>query len=166
LSVSGQYLARRFGVDLRTIQRWAIKGHINREGTDEYDLDSADLYYIERLQDEIERYKKTFEGDGDGNPQARLVLAQCRKTEAEAALKELELEKAKALLIEIKEVQDTLSHVLTTVKSRISALPARVALQLSGMDDPRAIAALLTKILDEALNELSGLFENGEVSDE
>ena len=30
----------------------------------------------------------------------------------------------------------------------------------------KAIAALLTKVLDEALNELSALFENGDVSNE
>lgn len=162
MSVPGQYLAKRFGVDLRTIQRWAAKELINRDNTDEYDLDSADLYFIEQLQDEIEKLKNA-NADPDGNPQTRLTLAQCRKTEAEAALKELELEKAKALLIEIKEVESTLSHVLTTVKSRIAALPARVASQLSGMTEPRAIAAHLTKVLDEALNELSGLFENGEI---
>lgn len=167
MSVSGQYLAKRFGVNARTIQRWAVEGHINRDGTDEYDLDSADLYFIEQLQDEIEKFKRAADAGSDGNPQTRLTLAQCRKTEAEAALKELELERAKALLIEIKEVESTLSHVLTTVKSRIAALPARVASQLSGMTEPRAIAAHLTKVLDEALNELSGLFENGEVdSDE
>lgn len=166
MSVSGQYLVKRFGVDIRTIQRWAIKGYINRDGTDEYDLDSADLYFIERLQNELEKYKKSANSTDGETPQTRLVIAQCRKTEAEAALKELELEKAKALLIEIREVESTLSHVLIMVKSRISALPARVASQVSGMNEPRAIAALLTKVLDEALNELSALFQNGDVEND
>ncbi|MEB3161548.1 MAG: terminase small subunit, partial [Synechocystis sp.] len=138
MSVSGQYLAKRFGVDLRTIQRWAVNGHINRDGTDEYDLDSADLFFIERLQDELERYRKSDASSGE-NLQNRYLLAQCRKLEAEAAVKELELERAKGLLIEIKDVESTLSHVLTTVRSRIVAIPARVAAQVSGMSEPKAI---------------------------
>jgi phage terminase Nu1 subunit (DNA packaging protein) len=157
-------VGRVTGVPSRTIENWKANGIIPVNQFNEVGVFAVFKQDLSRKEEEIDRLKGNSPTKDLGE---RLTLAQCRKIEAEADLKELELEKAKALLIEIKEVESTLSHVLTTVKSRIAALPARVASQVSGMTEPRAIAALLTKVLDEALNELSALFENGEVdSDE
>jgi phage terminase Nu1 subunit (DNA packaging protein) len=157
MDVSSKFLADRYGVSQRTIREWASKGLIVKTGKDSYELASADLHFINTLRNDLERSKNQIDPD---NPQTRLLIAQCRKTEAEAGLKELELEQTRNGLISIKEVEETLAHVLTITKSRLNCLPSRVASELSGMTEPRKISAKLQAVIDEALNELSRGFSS------
>ena len=157
-------VSRVTGVPVRTIENWKAKGTIAVNEFNEVGAIAVLKQDLTRKEEELDRLKIKSPAK---DLSERLTIAQCRKLEAEAAVKELELERAKGQLIEIKDVESTLSHVLTTVRSRIVAIPARVAAQVSGMSEPKAIAALLTNVFDEALNELAKLFEEqpGEVDD-
>jgi phage terminase Nu1 subunit (DNA packaging protein) len=159
MDVSGKFLADRYGVSTRTITTWATSGLIVRKSKDCYDLESADRYYISKLKDEIVKLSASPESGDPNNPQVRLTLAQCRKTEAEASLKELELDLRKGLLIDFKEVEEDLSEALEAIKAQFTALPGICSVKLSGMDNVREIEGYLTKLVDERLAELALSFD-------
>jgi phage terminase Nu1 subunit (DNA packaging protein) len=78
-----------------------------------------------------------------------------RFTAAAAELKEIQLAEKRKLMISIEDVAPILEDELANVRSRLLAMPGRLAPGLVGLLDPAAIEA---KILDEvtaALNELT-----------
>lgn len=162
--VSGDFLAQRFEVDQRTIQRWAKDGKIRRRNRDEFDIISADSWVISDLKQKLEKEQGTSESSRGRDA---LVIAQTRKFEAEAKLKELEYEQRTSQLIEISEAIGEVKDAFARIKSKLTAIPSRVALELSGLTNPRAISALLEEVIDEVLDELSTDFaSDGEQSEE
>ena len=155
MNVSGQFLADRYGVDLRTVQRWAKSGLIERLERDSYVLASSDLYFINKLRGDIDRFSATSLDENSDNLPARKLRAEIRKLEAEAAIKELDLEERKGTQVSFVDVVKDFGNVIMNVRSKFLSIPARLSLELSGMTDPRLIAALLQSVIDEALNDLS-----------
>jgi hypothetical protein len=99
----------------------------------------------------------------DSNPQKRLTLAQCRKIEAEAKLREFELRRLEGELLPLAEAIADFETALIAAKSKLLALPTRLSLQLSGMGgQPREIAQLLEDVICEALAALSAEFAEAE----
>lgn len=166
MNVSGQFLADRYGVDLRTVQRWAKTGLIERLERDSYVLASADLYFIDKLRGDISKMSATSLDQDANNLPAKKLQAEIRKLEAEAAIKELDLEERKGGLVAYGEAKNTFGNVLMQAKSKFLSIPARLSLELSGMSDPRLIAALLQSVIDEALNDLSAGLKQGDSADE
>lgn len=149
--VSSEYLAKRFGVNQRTIQRWGKESKINRgEESDQYDLISADDWVIADLQAKLESNKsKPTE-----NIREALMIAQTRKFEAEAKLKELDYETRMNKLIEVEQAVQEIDDAFARVKAKLLALPDRLALELSSENTPEFVRNLLESVIREALAEL------------
>lgn len=159
---SGEVCAKRWRVSSRTVRQWAAENLIKSNG-DGYDIISGDEHQFLRLEKEISKLSSS--GDSTpNNPQSRLTLAQCRKTEAEAGLKELELEERKGLLIPVQEAIDEVKGAFLKVRGKLLSIPSRMALELANVDDPLVIQRLLQDCVDESLENLT--VEIIEVSDE
>ncbi|MEO0835919.1 MAG: hypothetical protein AAFY16_08025, partial [Cyanobacteria bacterium J06642_3] len=55
------------------------------------------------------------------------------------------------------EVEETWSNLITTCGTKFAQLPAKLALQLSGMEIPEEIQQLLTEHIYECLSELGDI---------
>lgn len=113
-------VAQEFGCTDRTIQG-LVKLGMPKAGHGRYDLLACFRWYVAKLRDEA----KEQELDPLEQERKRLTMAQ-------ADLAEIELAKARGLLIPIETYkQHTLAH-LNTVRQRFLQLPAQIAPQLEG----------------------------------
>jgi DNA-binding transcriptional MerR regulator len=148
-------------VDERTIQRWAKKGLIKRIDIDCYDLESAIGYVLGDLRSQIESLNGTSVENPESLP-SRKLLAECRKLEAEAGKKEIELEQLKGELLPREEVLGEVVDAFAKIRAKVSAIPSKTALELSGLDSPLEIQRLLEGACDEVLAELNSEFLGGD----
>lgn len=79
-----------------------------------------------------------------------------RLTAARADKVELEVQAKKGELIAVKEVEKKWAAMLIAFRGKMLTIPTALAPELSGMDSPAEIEALLRRSIHEALNELSG----------
>lgn len=138
-------LAVEFGRDRRTVAA-AVAGltPIGREGR-------ADLY---RLTDVLPALV------GGGRP-TDLDDAKARKLAAEAELAELELAKARGEVVAIGDAAKLIAEEYTAVRSKLLALPTKLA-PLLNTDNTEATRALLARGIHEALDELVGAVSGGD----
>lgn len=150
-----QYLTARevanlVGVHSRSVENWSNNKYILK--TDEgYPLIAAFQHALKNERDRSDRAKSKEGADA-------LRDAQIRKTNAEAELRELEIEEKKGTLIPLTEALDEFKDGLARCRSKMTALPTRLALELSSVTDPKQISHLLTVAIDEALDELAADF--------
>lgn len=88
---------------------------------------------------------------------AKLYAVQREKIELEVAFK-------RGDLIRSAEVEKALANMLCAFRSKVLAIPNRVAQELAEELDPRLVAARLHEVLTECLSELArydGKHENG-----
>lgn len=87
--------------------------------------------------------------------ESRFDAARARKAEADARLAELAAAKACGTVVEIEAVAEIVGAELSTVRSRLLAMPAKLAPRLAAAGDARACQALVAEEVDAALTELS-----------
>ena len=61
---------------------------------------------------------------------------------------------------------DILSHIFTGLRNRMMALPSSMALELSGIDDPRLVQERLEDVIREILTEASRVFSGDSLARE
>ncbi|MBD2653134.1 hypothetical protein H6G45_06455 [Synechocystis sp. FACHB-383] len=149
---------RLTGLPRRTLKEWIDKGKISQSKSGYVNVIEVFQKNDERKQREIDRLK----GNTEENPQKRLTLAQCRKIEAEAKLREFELRRLEGELLPLAEAIADFETALIAAKSKLLALPTRLSLQLSGLDNPREISQVLEDVICEALAALSAEFAEAE----
>lgn len=118
---------------------------------DGYNLKDATRWYIKFLRDE----KKN-----GSNPETE---AKIRQLTAKASLTELELAKEREELLTVEDAIQVISESLTSIKSTLMSLPSRIAPQVLNMSTASEIEALVKKIINEALDELSEI--HGKITD-
>jgi hypothetical protein len=143
------------GVSRRTIKEWIDQKNIEQNDNGLVDLVVIFQRDIARKQKLIDRLKSQKEEQETENPNQRLLLAKCRTEEAQAGLKELELQKLRGEVINFTEALEQFQTALLTTRARFLALPSRMALQLAGTSEPKEVAAILTQAIDECLQELA-----------
>ena len=147
--LSAAEVAKYVGVHYRTIENWAAQEHLARENG-KYSLISALQYRIGQLNTEVEELKD--------NPKQLLQTQKLRhevnEREAIARIKMLEADKLEGKLVDSQEVLDTWKNAIANVKAKLIGIPAKLALELSGLEKPETIQARLTQVIDEALIEL------------
>lgn len=95
---------------------------------------------------------------------ADLIAAKVRDVNAAADLKELKLAILHGEYIKASDVEKMHADAVNRVKTKLLALPSKLTPQLSGQDlESKAVNAILTEAVNEALNELAqGERENEE----
>lgn len=82
--------------------------------------------------------------------------ARTRKMEADAAIAEIELQKAQKLLVKADDVEKVWSTILFAVRAKLIAIPSKAAPVLALENDVAVIKDILDNAVGEALSELAG----------
>jgi hypothetical protein len=148
--LSAAEVATWVGVHYRTIENWKASGKIeSKEG--KYGLKSAVKYRLQKLQRELDDLKN--------DPQAELKMqkfvAEVNTQKAIARIKTLEADQLEGTLVNAEEILVAWKDAIANCKAKLLSIPTKVALELSGYDNPKDIEDRLSSLLDEALSELS-----------
>ena len=71
-----------------------------------------------------------------------------------ARLKNLEADHKEGKLVDAEQVKQVWDNHNANCKAKLLSIPAKLALELSGIEEPELIQVRLTEIIDEALIEL------------
>ena len=89
-----------------------------------------------------------------------LEQAKVRLTNLQADKLEMELEVKRGTLVNSSEAAEAWRKYIYASKNRLTAIPAKLAYELSGIDDPMAVKQVLERSVDEVLRELSDTESN------
>lgn len=149
--LSAAEVAKYVGVHYRTVENWAAQEYLERKDG-KYGLISAFKYRIAQLNDEVTGLKD--------NPKAELQLQKLREEVAErkaiARIKTMEADLMEGKLINAELALHEWQGAIAKTKAKFLALPAKLALELSGLSKPEDIQLILARVIDEALVELGG----------
>ncbi len=84
----------------------------------------------------------------------RKLKAEADKEEALARIKNMEADKLAEKLVDAEEALNAWKNAIASAKAKLIGIPAKLALELSGLDKPEDIQARLARVIDEALIEL------------
>jgi hypothetical protein len=158
--LSAKELGEYIGKPIRTIENWAAAKHIKQNELGQYGLISAFKYQLATVEDKLVKAKEKLEEAETDKDEAKLLagkrkaIAEADKEEALAQIKQLELLKLKGELVDAVEVLDAWKSAIAKTKAKFISIPAKLALELSGMDKPEDVQVRLTQVIDEALVEL------------
>lgn len=143
-------LAELIGTSLVTVDAYRRRGmpYVSRGAKGRaWSYDTATVIKWLRDQDVA-----AIQGDAAG---VTLDEAQRRKTIAEAMKAEYEVAAIRRETVTIAEIEDMLGEELGRVRSRLLAVPARVAPACADATDAAAIEALLAEEIGDALSEIT-----------
>ncbi|MEM7756580.1 MAG: hypothetical protein AAF298_00410 [Cyanobacteria bacterium P01_A01_bin.40] len=161
--LSAREVAEHINSKVRTIQNWAAAGNLHQNSQGKYGLISAFKFKVGAIAQDLEKTKVLLDearADYEGEYRSarnRKAIAEADRHEVLAEIKKLELEKLRGVLIDAEKVEETWSNLITTCGTKFAQLPAKLALQLSGMEIPEEIQQLLTDVIYECLSELGDL---------
>ena len=149
--LSAVQVAEFVGVSYRTIENWSAQGFLTKDEQGKYGLLSALTHRISQLEKELENIKD--------NPHSALMLqklvAEVDKEKAIARLKNLEADEKEGKLVAAEQVKQAWDNHNANCKAKLLSIPAKLALELSGVEKPEIIQNRLTEVIDEALLELA-----------
>jgi phage terminase Nu1 subunit (DNA packaging protein) len=133
----------------RRVQQLSAEGVIPKSERGRYELVPAVQGYVHFLRDR------------NVNPGVvSLDVARQRKTAAEAELAEIELAKARADVVAIDDVAKRWDAILSGVRTRMLALPSKVAPMVTHENDQGIVKECIEDAIHTALGELSAGLSN------
>lgn len=130
------------GISDRTIRDWQKKEIIPKSS----DMSEIVKAIVAHQMTQV-RAKKSEPTDLDA--------AKVRLTNLQADKLEIELEVRRGTLVNSDEVAELWRKYIYASKNRLTGMPAKLAYELSGIDDPTGIKQVLERSVDEVLRELS-----------
>ena len=105
-------------------------------------------------------------GGSTGDIERQLKLSTSREAAAKASLREIELAERQKVMIRVEDVVEEVENQYAIVKSRLQAIPGRLAQRLAVEEDPATVQQILKEEVAEALDEISGnQWDTTEISD-
>ena len=150
MKVSQAELARIFGVDTRTIQRWTDAG-LPRQGAGKatkYDVAAALTWWLERERGRLERRRP-------GRTAQALAEARARIAEIRAEREALELALRKGELLPVDVVEQRFAAFAEEVRDALRAAAARWAPYLCHERTVAEAQAELQRLIHDLLTELA-----------
>lgn len=158
--VTAKKLGEILDTSYRNIENWAANNRILQNSEGKYGLISAYKYKLEDAELQLVKAKEKIanleaaEDEEIGLIKVRKLKAETDKEEALARIKNLEADEKAGKLVDAEEVLLAWQNYIAASRAKFLALPAKLALELSGMDDPSSIQGRLTEAVDEGLREL------------
>lgn len=139
--------AEFFGVTFAAIDQWTRKGlPCERRGNNVYFNTSVVTQWLEAQSAERATVSAA--------PSGTLDEARVRKTNADAALAELQLQRERGEVVDIEEVSRTVGEEYAAVRAKLLAIPTKLAPRIALEDSEAACRDLIEREITEALNEL------------
>ena len=156
-------LGKILGCSYRTVENWAANNKIKQNSRGQYGVISAFKYKMEVLERQLAEKDEFIASYDDDSPvKKKAVLcnlkleAEIEKEKAIAEIKKLELAKLNESVVDAEGVVTAWQGAIANAKAKFLSIPAKMALELSGLDKPEMIQARLTEVIYEALTELGG----------
>lgn len=144
--VNQKELAQCLGISARQVR------NLKQEGLFE-NPQNGKGYILENCVQEYITYKVNSEMGRSAMIDREKVQAQHEEVKKQISI--MKLRKLRRELHEATDVEAFLMDMLTRFKSRIMSLPTKIAMQTAGETDINRIVQAVTKVLGEALEELS-----------
>lgn len=141
-------VAAHLGMSHKNVQELIKKGVIEQQDRGKYDLDVARKQYITHVREVAAGRSKV--GDLD------LQEERARLAKEQADAKEMENEVQRGLLVDIESVAAAMEKQLTRVRTKLLAVPTKVAPEAHASSNVKEVQQLLEDAIIEALNELVG----------
>lgn len=125
-------LAKLFQITERRIQQLAEQGIIPKADRDQYDLIGAVRGYITYLSEKARRQSTTPTSEWTDHEKRRLLKAQADRAEYENAL-------WRKQWIKVSEAGQVIQEMADLLAACIDAIPGRLALDLTGIQDPAVV---------------------------
>jgi phage terminase Nu1 subunit (DNA packaging protein) len=145
--VSQAEFARQHGVSRKTVTKWKAEGRLVLVGGD-VDVEATDARLFDAELGKFRAEVTTAAGESSSEAKLRYTLAQ-------AELKEIQLAEKRGSLVPIEAVTATLADELAAVRSRLLAMPGRLAGQLLMKSEQAEIEAAIAEEVRAALRELT-----------
>lgn len=130
----------------RRVQQLAAEGVIPKAERGRYALAPAVQGYVKYLKDRA--------GGGDGESDD-IGTAKARLIKARARMAELEADALEGKLLDRVEVEQSWKTIVLNMRAKLMAIPTRAAPQIVTAPTIAQAAALLERLVSEALNELA-----------
>lgn len=159
--VSSKTLEALFGVKDRTIRHLAEEGIIKRDTHGKYWLWNSAKSYITALKvvNAGRETKDTEDSEYD------LVAEKAQHEHIKRQITDIKLQLIKGQVHKSEDVERVMSSMFARFKSKMTALPAKLAKKLEGKSRTQ-IQSILKKEIDSALTELAGYNPDDFYSDE
>jgi phage terminase Nu1 subunit (DNA packaging protein) len=150
-SVDVGTLAKLFSLTSVRVQQLAVDGIITKQERGRYDLWSSIRGYIKYLQErKVNQWSGGEDQDGDQYHKHR-----SRLTKAKADIAEIEAEAMKGKFHEAGAVEAVWADMLMNARSKMLAIPSKLAPKLRKETEIQAIKDALEKAIHECLHELA-----------
>lgn len=146
LRVSSSWLAQFLGISPRWVQQMTKDGVLQQEAGGKYLLGKSVQAYI--------LYKSGGSENVVANPK-ELLAERIKLTRAKAVKEDLEARLMEGELLDSEIVEDELVSMLNAFKTRIRAIPTKLAPRVLGLSEEAQVQAVMKGTIDEALKELS-----------
>ena len=150
LEVTEAELAEYLGVTTRRIRQLSQEGIAIKSQRGKYDLKTSVQNYIGTLKDKDKNKNENLEKLKIAKEAETLTHEKLKKRKTE--LQVLQMEKK---MHTSEDVEHFWNAMVLTAKSRLTAIPVKVAPILIGLEDRKEIQSILKREVSEALNELA-----------
>lgn len=144
MGVTSFDIARLTGIPDRTIRHWQLQGIVPK---------SPEM--IDALKAIIVHYQKSLESSSRKENKGALYEEEVRLTKARADKVELEVAEKEGILIKTDEVVKVWSDYILACRAKMLSIPAKLAYELAGEDNPLAVEGILREVIDQSLGELA-----------
>jgi phage terminase Nu1 subunit (DNA packaging protein) len=134
-------VAQFTGVPQRTVYAWDRQGLITLDSDMSLTVKSI-VSHLRKLADRKSQHTDDLVGQ-----KTRLTEAQANKVELENRVKAGEL-------VETAEIEKALGKAISAAKQKLLSIPSGCSAELARIDDPNKVNLLLTREIEQALNEL------------
>lgn len=160
--IGANELAKRLNISLRRIYQLADEGIVQRADRGKYYLWASVTGYIRFLQESsysravsvVATVPAEAQG-GSEDAKADYDAEKARLTRAKRISAELDLAVKSGQLHRAAEVEGVMTDMLATFRTRVLALPARVAPLVLGKEELAEVKSTMQKYVKEVLEELS-----------
>jgi len=147
--------AHELNLGSRRIQQLAKEG-LPRPERGVYDIIESFRWYVRYLQRKLIERAQPDDEDGDaGGPVTSAAATRHKMLSIESELKQIELAEKREQLVSIEKVNKDLAAIVVEIRTRILALPPRLAAEVLGETDLAIAQVKVDRSLKGALDVLS-----------
>jgi phage terminase Nu1 subunit (DNA packaging protein) len=148
--VDAKTVGSAIGVSDRTVRRLVQEGIIVKVKNGQYDLVDCTNRYIKHIQEKQSLMDKDTAKLEQELLVEKVLLERAKKRKLEIVVAEME-----GVMHRAEDIEKLWTGTVTNFKSRIRALPSKIAPQVQITSDLKEIISILRREIDETLLELS-----------
>lgn len=143
-------IAQVIGISDRQVRNLANDGIIIKVGIGKYDLAESVKNYIKRIEEKTNMSSKDLKDLEKELTAEKVLNERAKRRKAEFIANEIEKTMHKSA-----DVESVFNNIITTAKTKLLALPVKLANELQGVDDFKSIKDIIYKGITSSLIDLA-----------